>query len=156
MMEMSNEQVNVKDKIKEWLEKEGFFVEETDNENTLFNFILEYPINSGRKVLILQPKDKEDSIQVICDLVISEKHRKNLKNMEKMSREKFFWELRYGLLAREGFFQLIPNEDDLRLIRVRQNIYYDSLTKGKLMETLLENHKCTTFVIWKFAENFGY
>ncbi len=153
---MSEEQVKIMGKVKEWLVKEGLPVEEAPSEDTYFNFIVEYPRNSGRKVLSVQPKDKEDTIHVICDLIISDEHRKKLKDMDKENREKFFWELRYGLLSREGFFQLLPNEENLQLIRIRQNIYYDNLTKSKLMETLLENHKCTTFIIWKFTENFGY
>ena len=44
---------------------------------------------------------------------------------------------------------------EMRSIRFTSEIYYDGLTKNKLMEAVRENFKCELYIVWKFQEIFG-
>ena len=63
--------------------------------------------------------------------------------------------MRYDLLFQESSFEIEPIGADMRSIRFTREIYYDGLTKNRLMEAVRENFKCELYVVWKFQEIFG-
>lgn len=58
--------------------------------------------------------------------------------------------MRYDLLFRDCSFEMEPRGGPLQNIRFTREIYYDGLTKNKLMEVIAENFKCELYVVWKF------
>ena len=70
-------------------------------------------------------------------------------------KEHLLWQMRYDLLFQESSFEIEPVGLDMRSIRFTREIYYDGLTKNKLMEAVRENFKCELYVVWKFQEIFG-
>ncbi len=59
------------------------------------------------------------------------------------------------LIFQDSDFEMEPRGFDIDSIRFTREIYYDGLTKNKLMEVLKGNFKCELYVVWKFQETFG-
>ncbi len=142
-------------KIKIWLTQEGLFKEQVRDENLRFHFAAEYPARSGRHVSIIQPKEREDMIVVFSRIRLADVHRKALLALPPKEKERFLWRMRYDLLFQESNFEMEPRGGDLESIHFTREIYYDGLSKNKLMEALRENFKCELYVVWKFQEVFG-
>ncbi|MEI8003838.1 MAG: DUF2299 family protein [Methanothrix sp.] len=149
------EVIDTQEKIKTWLVLEGLFKEELQAENLYFQIAAEFPAKSGRHLSIIQPKDHEDMIVVFSRIRLADSHQKALSAMPPKERERLIWQMRYDLLFRDSSFEMEPGGGDLRSIRFTREIYYDGLTKNKLMEVIRENFKCELYVVWKFQEIFG-
>ncbi|HNX39500.1 MAG TPA: DUF2299 family protein [Methanothrix sp.] len=144
-----------RDKVKAWLIEEGLFKEEVSAENLYFQLAAEYPAKSGRHLSIIQPKGHEDMVVVFSRIRLADVHQEALSAMPLKARERLLWQMRYDLLFRECSFEMEPRGEPLQSIRFTREIYYDGLTKNKLMEAIAENLKCEMYVVWKFQEVFG-
>jgi hypothetical protein len=142
-------------KITVWLLQEGLFKESVLDEKLSIHLACEYPARSGRHVNIIQPKGREDVVIVFSRIRLADTHKKALHALHPKTRERLLWEMRYTLLFQESSFEMEPPGGDLESIRFTREIFYDGLTKNKLMEALRENLKCELFVVWKFQEVFG-
>jgi hypothetical protein len=153
---MSSEEIEETcNKIIAWLSQEGLFKESVQDENLSFHLAAEFPARSGRHVNVIQPKGREDVVIVFSRIRLADMHKKALHAMPPKTKERLLWEMRYALLFQESSFEMEPPGGDLEGIRFSREIYYDGLTKNKLMEALRENLKCELFVVWKFQEVFG-
>ena len=151
----AQEIIDAKEKIKIWLVEEGLFKEEHEAENLYFQLSAEFPAKSGRHLSIIQPKNHEDMIVVFSRIRLADAHQKALAAMPPKSKERLLWQMRYDLLFQDSSFEIEPGGSDLQSIRFMREIYYDGLTKNKLMEAIRENFKCELYVVWKFQEIFG-
>jgi hypothetical protein len=142
-------------KIIAWLSQEETFKERVQDESLSFHLAVEFPARSGRHVNIIQPKGREDVVIVFSRIRLADMHKKALQAMPPKIRERLLWDMRYVLLFQESSFEMEPPGGNLESIRFSREIYYDGLTKNKLMEALRENLKCELFVVWKFQEVFG-
>lgn len=142
-------------KITVWLSQEGLFKERVQDEKLYVHLAAEFPARSGRHVNIIQPKGREDVVIVFSRIRLADTHKKALRALHPKTRERLLWEMRYTLLFQESSFEMEPPGGDLESIRFTREIFYDGLTKNKLMEALRENLKCELFVVWKFQEVFG-
>ena len=149
------EVIDTRENIKTWLVQEGLFKEELQAENLYFQIAAEFPAKSGRHLSIIQPKDHEDMIVVFSRIRLADSHQKALSAMPPKERERLIWQMRYDLLFQDSSFEMEPGGGDLSSIRFTREIYYDGLTKNKLMEVIRENFKCELYVVWKFQEIFG-
>ena len=147
--------IDTQEKIKTWLVLEGLFKEELQAENLYFQIAAEFPAKSGRHLSIIQPKDHEDMIVVFSRIRLADSHQTALSAMPPKERERLIWQMRYDLLFQDSSFEMEPGGGDLMSIRFTREIYYDGLTKNKLMEVIRENFKCELYVVWKFQEIFG-
>jgi hypothetical protein len=153
---MANQEViDTQEKIKTWLVQEGLFKEEGQVENLYFQLAAEFPAQSGRHLSIIQPKNHEDMIVVFSRIRLADSHQKALFAMPAKEKERLLWQMRYDLLFQDSSFEIEPAGSDLQSIRFTREIYYDGLTKNKLMEAIRENFKCELYVVWKFQEIFG-
>ncbi len=143
------------DKIKAWLVDEGLFKEEISSDDLSFQFAAEYPAKSGRHLSVIQPKGRGDMVVVFSRIRLADVHQKALSAMPAKARERLIWQMRYDLLFRDCSFEMERSGSSLQSIRFTREIYYDGLTKNKLMEVIAENFKCELYVVWKFQENFG-
>ncbi len=151
----AQEVIDTREKIKTWLVQEGLFKEEILAENLYFQIAAEFPAKSGRHLSIIQPKSHEDMIVVFSRIRLADAHQKALSAMPPKAREHLLWQMRYDLLFQDSSFEIEPGGSDLQSIRFTREIYYDGLTKNKLMEAIRENFKCELYVVWKFQEIFG-
>lgn len=143
------------DKLIAWLSQEGLLKEQVQDEKLSFHLACEYPARSGRHVNIIQPKGREDVVIVFSRIRLSDTHKRALHSLHPKAKERLLWDMRYALLFRESSFEMEPSGGDLESIRFTREIFYDGLTKNKLMEALKENLKCELYVVWKFQEVFG-
>ncbi len=155
MTMMAQEVVDTRDKIKRWLTEEGLFKEEVPGENLYYQIAAEFPASSGRHLSIIQPRDHEDMIVVFSRIMLAEIHQKAFSALPPREKEQLLWRMRYDLLFQDSSFEIEPVGADMRSIRFTREIYYDGLTKNKLMEAVRENFKCELYVVWKFQEIFG-
>ena len=129
----------VVNKIKSWLMEEKMFKKEIKGDGSYFNFQAEY---QGIPFHVLQPKSREDMILIICDLILDEKQKNKVRTLKKEEQTNLLRELQYQMLFIKGQFQMILDEEDyLEKIRLWDTIYYDGLTKDKMMETTFETIK---------------
>ena len=155
-IEMSSKEIEkTRDDIVAWLTEEGLFKEQLIEENLHFQIAAEYPAKSGRHLSVIQPKGHEDMIVVFSRIKLADQHHQALLSMPPKERERLIWHMRYDLLFRESSFEMEPGGGDMHSIRFVREIYYDALTKNKLMEVIRENFKCELYVVWKFQEIFG-
>lgn len=153
---MSSDEIEeICNKITVWLSQEGLFKERVQDEKLSIHLACEYPARSERHVNIIQPKGREDVVIVFSRIRLADTHKKALHALHPKTRERLLWEMRYTLLFQESSFEMEPPGGDLGSIRFTREIFYDGLTKNKLMEALRENLKCELFVVWKFQEVFG-
>jgi hypothetical protein len=143
------------DRIKSWLTEEGLFKEELQSKGLYIQIMAEFPRGSGRHLSLVQPRDHEDMIVVFSRIVLADVHQKAFSALPQKKKEQLLWQMRYDLLFQESSFEIEPNGADMRSIRFTREIYYDGLTKNKLMEAVRENFKCELYVVWKFQEIFG-
>lgn len=147
--------VETRDKIQSWLTQEGLFKETVQDENLHFHIAAEYPAHTGRHVSIIQPKNREDMIVVFSRIRLAEAHQKAIVAMPPKEKEMLLWQMRYDLLFQQSSFEIESERGDLQGIHFTREIYYDGLTKNKLMEAVRENFKCELYIVWKFQEVFG-
>jgi hypothetical protein len=152
---MAQEVVDTRDKIKRWLTEEGLFKEEVQGENLYYQIAAEFPASSGRHLSIIQPRDHEDMIVVFSRIMLAEVHQKAFSALPPREKEQLLWRMRYDLLFQDSSFEIEPVGADMRSIRFTREVFYDGLTKNKLMEAVRENFKCELYVVWKFQEIFG-
>ncbi len=149
------EVIDTQEKIKTWLVQEGLFKEVVQIENLYFQLAAEFPAQSGRHLSIIQPKNHEDLIVVFSRIRLADMHQKALSVMPSKDRERLIWQMRYDLLFQDSSFEIEPTRSNMQSIRFTREIYYDGLTKNKLMEAIRDNFKCELYVVWKFQEIFG-
>jgi hypothetical protein len=155
-IKMSSKEVDeTRDRIRAWLTQEALFKEELVEENLHFQLAAEYPAKSGRHLSVIQPKNHEDMIVVFSRIRLADPHKKALSAMPPKERERLIWQMRYDLLFQDSSFEMESEGNDLQSIRFTREIYYDGLTKNKLMEAIRENFKCELYIVWKFQEVFG-
>lgn len=142
-------------KITRWLTEEGLYKERIQDENLYFHLTAEFPVRSGRHLSIIQPKNREDMIIVLSRIMLADVHKTALSAMPRKERLKFLWNMRYALLFQESSFDMQPGGESLEGIQFTREIYYDGLTKNRLMEAMRENFKCELYVVWRFQEVFG-
>jgi hypothetical protein len=142
-------------KIMTWLSEEGLYKDKVYDENLYFHLAAEFPARSGRHVNVVQPNNRDDMVIVLSTIRLAEVHQKALQALSKKDREKFIWDMRYALLFQDSNFEMGPVSSEINGIQFSREIYYDGLTKNKLMEVLRENFKCELYIVWKFQETFG-
>ncbi len=142
-------------KVMSWLSEEALYKDKVYDENLYFHLAAEFPTRSGRHVNIIQPNNRDDMIVILSTIRLAEVHQKALHALARKEREKFIWDIRYALLFQDSNFDIEPGGGELNGIRFSREIYYDGLTKNKLMEVLRANFKCELYVVWKFQETFG-
>lgn len=152
---ITQDAVAVRDKIKTWLVQEGLFKAELEDESLNFQIAAEYPAGSGRYLSVIQPKEHEDMIVIISRIMLAESHQKAFAALPIPEKERLKWQMRFDLLFQDSSFEIQPAGADMRSIRFNREIYYDGLTKDRLMQAIRENFKCELYVVWKFQELFG-
>ncbi len=144
----------MRDKIREWLMRDGIFKREAPDDKAEFHFVAEVPPASSQFVDVIYPKNT-DLILVASGLKLSDEHYKAVMSLSEQEREKFMWEIRFGLLFLPTEFQIIPDSKNPQLFQFTRKLYIENLTRQSLMDAIAEVHKCKLFIIWKLRQKFG-
>ena len=147
----------VKEKILSWLKEEAMSPEEMADPNAYFNVKVKV---GGLVFHVVQNVRNIDSLFVGGNLVLTPAQLSLLRNnMDEKRRQKFFWDLRLALLGNNelGEFQIKPNPPhDVREVFIAsRRIFYDSLTKDRLISAILAVYKATIMVIWMLERYAG-
>ena len=147
----------VKEKILSWLKEEAMSPEELADPNAYFNIKVKV---RGLVFHIVQNVRNIDSLFVGGKLVLTPAQLSLLRNnMDEKKRQEFFWDLRLALLRNNelGDFQIKPNppHDVREVLITSRRIFYDSLTKDRLISAILAVYKAIIMVIWMLERYAG-
>ncbi len=149
------EQARVAEKVKAWLTEEGVYRDEIQDEKSLFNYQVEFPRGSHHMVNVYQPRDRADLVALQSAVEFSPQHLDLLAKMAEDARSRFTLGLMLELLSRGVAFQPMPDAEDPTSVLFAGTIYYDGLTKDRLMGLLNVLYQCFLFVSWKFIQKAG-
>src|SRR3990170_7647966 len=142
--------------IKKWLTENHHSVKEIDDTAVSFHFEVDYPIGSLKRQRVLQPKDFPGLIVLLNGVSISSEHIEKMQKLSKEEREDFFSEVRRDLIFVPTSYDLnMDDEGVAKQIQFSYEFYFDGLTKTKLFEGLLLNHRALIYIVHKFNDMFG-
>lgn len=145
-----------KETVKKWLEENHHEVKEISDENANFHFEIDYPLGSMKRQRVIQPKEFPSLIVLLNGVSIASEHADKLKTMEQNDRDAFYNEIRKDLLFLQNSYDLNVDETGVaKQVQFSYEFYYDALTKTKLYEGLLLNHRTLLYIITKFNDEFG-
>ena len=127
-------------KIKTWLTEERFSPEEVQNQGAYYTFKISV---YGTIMFLVHSTQFADSVSVSASFDLSsEKDQRILQAMDARKRIEFLRELSLALLSNNGlWYHLIrpnpPNEMKIFELASRR-IYYDTMTKEKIMNAILD------------------
>lgn len=145
-----------KEKIKKWLEENHHKVTDIKDENASFHYEIDYPLGSLKRQRILQPKDYPGLVVLLNGVAIANEHKEKLKGMNEEDKDAFYSEVRDALIFLQNSYDM--NLDDKGVthqVQFSYEFYFDGLTKTKLYEGLLLNHRSLLYIITKFNDEFG-
>jgi len=154
---LSEKVKETKGKVLDWLKEEAFSPEDVADPNAYFNFSIKV---SGSPLHVVQNVRAIDSFFVGANLVLTPAQLDLLKNsMDKKKRQEFFWDLRLTLLKNNslGDFEIKPNPpDDVREVFVSsRRIFYDALTKDRLIHAINAVYRAVMMVVWMLERYAG-
>jgi hypothetical protein len=139
-----------------WLKEEAFLPEEEVDPQAYFNISSRIG-NMGCN--IVQDTHHIDSFFVGANLVLDKEQLALLREMGDKKRQGFFWDLRMSLLKNNeiGDFQIKPNppEDTQSVFISSKRVYYDDLTKGRLINAINVVLRACMMVIWMLQQYAG-
>ena len=146
-----------KQKILTWLREEAFSPEEMPDPNAHFNFGIKV---AGSPLHVVQKVHTVDSIFVGANLVLTPDQLDLLgESMDGKKRQEFFWDLRLALLSNSelGDFQVKPNPPhDVREVFITsRRVFYDALTKDRLILAIQTVYKAVMMVVWMLERYAG-
>lgn len=145
-----------KEVIKKWVEENHHKLNEIKDENSNFHFEIDYPLGSQKRQRILQPKEYPGLIVLLNGVAVAKEHTEKLKEMNENDKDAFYGEIRNTLLFQQNSYEM--NIDDTgvaKAIQFSYEFYFDGLTKTKLFEGLLLNHRSLLYIVSKFNDEFG-
>jgi hypothetical protein len=156
-MNMSSERIKeTKERILTWLKEEAFSPEEKVDPQAYFNISSKIG-NLGCN--ISQDVQHIDSFFVAANIVLLEEQLVLLREMDDKKRKEFFWDLRMSLLRNNeiGDFQIKPNppEDTQAVFISSKRVYYDDLTKGRLIDAIHVVLRACIMVVWMLQQYAG-
>jgi len=145
-----------KEAIRQWLTENHHQVNEIKDENSNFHFEIDYPLGSMKKQRVLQPKDYPGLVVVLNGVGIAAEHMETLKKLAEDQKDKFYNDIRKELLFLQNSYDMNISEDGVaKQVQFSYEFYFDGLTKTKLYEGLLLNHRTLLYIVTKFNDKFG-
>jgi len=139
--------------IRKWLEEEGIFRMEVPDENANFHYVVNYP--EDHVIDVLQPAGKRDMVLIACATSVSPEHQAGIRDMSMVKRTEFLWDVRFAINRFGVDFQLDHPENVLNGYLVTDEIFFDGLTKDRLISTIKKVFRAKLHVMWMIQERFG-
>lgn len=146
---------NIKQKVLAWCKEERIFKEEPKDENAKFNFIVNYPERLPHMMNIVQPKERDDRVLILCITNADPALIERMKSTPKKEMDEFMWDVRFALGNRPTEFEIKYSDGVFESYIVTAPIYLDGLSKNAFMTALREVYKSKLLVIWKLQQKFG-
>lgn len=151
-----NTSKQAKDILKQWLEENHHVINEITDDGVTFHFEIDYPLGSLKRQRVLQPKEYPGLVVLLNGVAIANDHIVKLREMTEDDREAFYGEIRKELLFLQNSYDINLDEHGIaKTVQFSYEFYYDGLTKTKLYEGLLLNHRTLLYIVTKFNDQFG-
>lgn len=145
-----------KELIKKWLEENHHQVKEIKDDASNFHFEIDYPLGSLKRQRVIQPKEYPSLVVLLNGVAIAKEHTEQLKKMNENDRDAFYNEIRKDLLFLMNSYDMNLDDEGLaKQVQFSYEFYFDGLSKTKLFEGLLLNHRTLLYIITKFNDEFG-
>jgi hypothetical protein len=145
-----------KEAIMKWLSENHHQVKEVKDDTTSFHFEVDYPLGSMKRQRVLQPRDYPGLVVLLNGVAIANEHLEKLKKLGDEEKGEFLSEIRNDLIFLQNSYDI--NVDDAgvpKQVQFSYEFYYDALSKTKLFEGLLLNHRTLLYIVTKFNDEFG-
>ena len=147
------ERGDIQQKISSWLVEENYGVKVQENPNVYFVINAQHPTGIG--LAIGQEVGKKDRLVISASLNLDEDAQKRLRSLPEKERQDILWDIRFGLIALDVQFQMIPNGNMPTVIQVSKLLYYDGVTKDRFMGLVQKVTDSLLLVVWKLQRKFG-
>lgn len=145
-----------KDAIKKWLEENHHQVNEIKDDAVNFHFEIDYPLGSLKRQRVIQPKEYPGLIVLLNGVAIATEHTEKIEKMNQNDKEAFYTEIRQDLLFLQNSYDMNMDENNVaKQVQFSYEFYFDALTKTRMYEGLLLNHRTLLYFINKFNDEFG-
>jgi len=154
---MSGELIKeTKEKILSWLKEEALSPRENADPQAHFNIT----VNRGKVGCnIVQDVAHMDSVFVGANIVFGAKQQALLRGMSAQKINDFLWDLEMSLIKNNelGDFQIKPKPpEDIQAVFVSsRSIYYDELTKSKLVFAINVVLRALMMTMWMLEKHAG-
>lgn len=139
--------------VKNWIIDEDMFVCKIHDENSNFNYQINY---QGMIMNVIQPKVSEDVLVIVCSSEVSPVHREWMENKTMEHRNEFLYEFKFNINSFDVEFDLDIDEDNLMLkgFIIQDVIYSDGLTKDSFMKSLRKINADRLSCVWTIEKYF--
>lgn len=136
----NNRIVEAREKIRTWLNEERLSLEEVQNPGAYYTFKINV---YGTIMFVVHSTQFVDSVSISASFDLTgEKDQTILQSMDMRKRSEFLRDLSVALLSNNGiWYHLIrPNPpSDMKIFELAsRRTYYDSMTKEKIMNAILD------------------
>lgn len=138
---------DVRKTIQEWLIGDHWSVRDEPQDDAIWSFLAEDRL--GRKIIVGQRVGSEDSLIIQASINFGDASDK-IAQLPSNDRERFLWDLRFGLLRTDLEFGGI--EIPLERVNVGIRIFFDSLTKSSFFHRVSQVRKGLILVQWMVAD----
>lgn len=144
----------LKNKIKEWLDSEGYLVSEKDDSvNTDFHLVVSNFSSNAPYVDISKPKNK--NILTIGTGIINPKESLDIfGSINEQERIRFFKGLQKELLKFKVDHNLLPNASLPQQMIISDLVQIDGITATSFMNSLKSVKFATLFLLWSIGQKF--
>ena len=148
---------DVKKQVRKWFEEEDMFEDEVDDPKSVFNYVINYPVNIQHRMNVIQPKDGKDKVMVLSGARFEPETVERMRGMPGPELEDLMWDLRLTLCARPTEFELSRGKENgaPEAVLISTLIYSDGLTKDRLMGAVRDVYKSKLIALWKIRQRTG-
>ena len=146
----------IKNRITQWFQEEGFNPTEITDPNAHFNIVVtvaNLPFN------VVQDIRKRDSFFVGTRVTFTNNQLASFRRLSREKKQSYTWNLRMELLKNPGLgnFEIRhnPPKDISEVFISSRPIFYDAITKDKVISTIHTIFKAAMMTIWKLEEISG-
>ncbi len=145
-----------KETVQGWLSENHHQINEIADDNSNFHFEIDYPLGSMKRQRIIQPKEYPGLMVILNGVGVAKEHLEELKKLKPEERENFYGTIRNDLLFLQNSYDMNIDEEGIaKQVQFSYEFYFDGLTKTKLFDGLLLNHRTLLYIITRFNDKFG-
>jgi hypothetical protein len=130
----TNDKTQVSNKVRQWIEDEGFQLLPEEDPYNDFTFKIRYSENETAYVLMR--KDRKDSITVYARSDFSPLDRKAFSNLPPGKKREFINAISASLFNLNLHFEFQPNVEQMKYLHIKKDIFFDGLTKDRFFDTI--------------------
>lgn len=139
--------------VKNWIIDEDMFVCKIHDENSNFNYQINY---QGMIMNVIQPKVNDDVLVIVCSSEVSSVHSEWMINKTMEYRNEFLYDFKFKINSFDVEFDLDIDENNLMLkgFIIQDVIYSDGLTKDSFMRSLRRINSDRLSCVWTIEKYF--